>query len=74
LDILDGPAGVHLPETVREPIPGRQIKPSDQVERDQQRLSRDTLRIPLDMRRAIEASLPVVQIQNQPEKTLDLSL
>jgi conjugative relaxase-like TrwC/TraI family protein len=74
LDILKNPVAVHLPEAVREPIPGRQIKPSDQVERDQQRLSQDTLRIPHDMRRAIEASLPVVQIQNLPEKSLDLSL
>ena len=74
LDILENPAAVHLPETVREPIQGRQIKQAEQVERDQQRLSRDTLRIPLDMRRAAEASLPVAQIVNRPEKSLDLSL
>ena len=74
LDILERPTAAKLPETVREAIPGRQIKQAAQVERDQQRLSRDTLRIPLDMRRAIEASMPVVQIENRPEKSLDLSL
>jgi len=74
LDILESPTAVKLPETVRELIPGRQIKQAEQVERDQHRLSRDTLRIPLDMRRAIEGSLPVVQIVNRPEKSLDLSL
>ena len=74
LDILENPAAVHLPEAVREAIPGRQVKQAAQVEHDQQRLSRDTLRIPLDMRRAIEASLPVVQLENRPEKSLDLSL
>jgi hypothetical protein len=74
LDILESPTAVKLPETVREPIPGRQIKQAAQVEHDQQRLSRDTLRIPIEMRRAAQASLPVLQIQNQPEKSLDLSL
>lgn len=74
LDILDNPTAVKLPETMREPIPGRQIKPAEQIERDQQRLAQDTLRIPFDMRLAIKASMPVVQIANQPEKTLDLSL
>jgi hypothetical protein len=74
LDILENPTAVSLPETVREAVPGRPIKQAEQVERDQQRLSRDNLRIPHDMRRAIEASLPVVQIQNLPEKSLDLSL
>ncbi len=74
LDILKDPATVHLPENACQAVPGREIKTVAQVEQDEQRILKGTFGMPEDMKIARLERILAANLENLPEKTLELGL
>ena len=74
LDVLKDPATIHLPENARQPVPGREIKTVAQVEQDEQRILKGTIGVPEDMKIARLERILAANLENLPEKTLELGL
>lgn len=74
LEVL-GKAGKNdLPKGVHEPVPGREVRTAEQVQREEERLWHNAVRVPGGMGPGFKAEGYPFQRENQPEKRLELGL